>query len=419
MTKVELMRKNTIGWDCIILVAISLLLTACATSSNAVLTSNSDSVIRIYSSLPDSGNLKAQTDTMVSAMKLAVEGVNSQAAGFKIEYLPLDDAVGTAGLTDAGQEAANAGKAASDPDAMVYIGAFDSDAAKVAIPILNKAGIVLLSPANSYPGFTQAVAGLTKDGEPGQYYPNGPRNYVQLVPNDDLEGPVDANYTATRLHAKSVYIVEDGRGYGVSLARAYEQAAPQNSLNVVGHASITDRAEDYQATSLKIKAATPDAIFYAGNEPEQAGKFLAEIRSANLKIPFLGSAGIQNDLFLKTIGPTARGVFSSIGLIDPANLPQKGQDFLKTYKAKYGDTVQPYTPYAYEAMSVALYAIKQVSKKDRLAILQAVASLKDFEGVLGKWSFEPDGDTTQRIYSFYTARNGSWVFDSNVNAGAE
>ncbi len=419
MEKMSLIKKKIRWWASLMLAITLLVLTACAASSTATLMPTSSNVIRIYSSLPDSGSSKAQTDTMINAMKLAVEEVNSQTAGFKIEYVPLDNAVATDGKGDAGQEAANAGKAANDPAAMAYIGAFDTDTAKVAIPILNKAGIVLLSPANSYPGFTRAVAGLTKAGEPDQYYPSGTRNYMQLVPNDDLQGPVDASYTATRLKAKSVYVVEDGRGYGVSLAKAYEQAAPQNNLNVLGHASITDRAADYKATALKIKAAAPDAIFYAGNEPQQAGKFFAEIRAADLKIPFLGGEGIQDDLFLKAIGPAARGVFSSIGMVDPAGLPPKGQDFHKTYKAKYGDIVQPYTAYAYEAMSVALYAIKQTGKKDRLAILQTVANLKDFDGVLGKWSFDPNGDTTQRIFSFYTAHNGSWVFDSNVNTGAE
>jgi len=419
MGETSLTKKTTRLRVSLILAVTLLLLTACAASATAGPTPTPGNVIRIYSSLPDSGSSKAQTDTMINAMKLAVEQVNSQTGSFKIEYLPLDDAAATDGMVDAGQEAANAGKAANDSAAMVYIGAFDSNAAKVAIPILNKAGIVLLSPVNSYPGFTHAVAGLTKDGEPGQYYPSGPRNYVHLVPTDDLQGPVDASYTATRLHAKSVYVVEDGRGYGVSLAKAYEQAAPEDNLNVLGHASITDRAADYKATALKIKAAAPDAIFYAGNDPQQAGRFLTEIRAAELKIPFLGSEGIQDDLFLKTIGPTVRGVFSSIGIVDTANLPQKGQDFLKTYKAKYGDTVQPYTAYAHECMQVALYAINKAGKKDRLAILQTVANLKDFDGVLGKWSFDSNGDTTQSIFSFYTARNGSWVFDSNVNAGAE
>ena len=46
----------------------------------------------------------------------------------------------------------NANKAANDPDAMVYIGTYNSGAAKLSIPILNAACLVMVTPANTLPG---------------------------------------------------------------------------------------------------------------------------------------------------------------------------------------------------------------------------------------------------------------------------
>ena len=37
---------------------------------------------------------------------------------------------------------------AADPDAMIYIGTYNSGAAKLSIPILNEACIIMISPAN-------------------------------------------------------------------------------------------------------------------------------------------------------------------------------------------------------------------------------------------------------------------------------
>lgn len=186
---------------------------AAATTTSAVAGGNgAGGTIRIYSSLPDTGSSKGQIDTLINAMKLAVDtvtGGTSMVAGFKIDYVALDDATAAAGKWDAGQEAANANKAANDPEAMVYIGTFNSGAAKVAMPIINKASMVMVSPANTYPGLTHAVAGITGEGEPDKYYPTGLRNYFRIEADDDLEGPADANFIANTLKAKTLYIVDN------------------------------------------------------------------------------------------------------------------------------------------------------------------------------------------------------------------
>ena len=38
----------------------------------------------------------------------------------------------------------------------------------------------MISPANTYPGLTKAVEGVTQPGEPDSYYPGGYRNYARV-----------------------------------------------------------------------------------------------------------------------------------------------------------------------------------------------------------------------------------------------
>ena len=149
--------------------------------------------IKIVSSLPRTGSSKAQSDTVVNAINQRLKQDNSQACNgqFKITYEDMDDATAAAGKWDPTQEANNANKAAADADVMVYIGTFNSGAAKVSIPILNQAGLVMISPANTYPGLTKPGKG--EAGEPEKYYPNGKRNYTRVVPADDLQGAAAAN----------------------------------------------------------------------------------------------------------------------------------------------------------------------------------------------------------------------------------
>ena len=43
--------------------------------------------------------------------------------------------------------------------------------------------------------------------------------------------------------------------------------------------------------------------------------------------------------------------------------------------------------------------IAKAGKKDRAAIRDAVMQTKDFDGALGKWSFDDNGDTTNTAFS--------------------
>ncbi len=137
----------------------------------------SSTEIHVYSSLPLGGTNTPETTAMVDQIKATIDG--QKVGNFTIKYTSLDDSsAAKGGDWDGTVETSNANTAANDPDAMVYIGTFNSGAAKLSIPILNAACLVMLSPANSYPGLTHAVEGVTAQGEPDSYYPGGYRNYA-------------------------------------------------------------------------------------------------------------------------------------------------------------------------------------------------------------------------------------------------
>ena len=59
---------------------------------------------------------------------------------------------------------------------------------------------------------------------------------------------------------------------------------------------------------------------------------------------------------------------------------------------------------------VLLDAVRRAKTKDRAGILEAVAATKDFQGALGTWSFDENGDTTSKIMSGQTVDNGDFKF---------
>jgi branched-chain amino acid transport system substrate-binding protein len=110
---------------------------------------------KIVSDLPLQGANRAQTTTMVNAIRLALQERDNKAGNINIEYESLDDATAQSGQWDAAKCAENAQSAAQDEEIIGWIGPFNSGCAAVEIPILNEAGLGMISPANTYIGLTK------------------------------------------------------------------------------------------------------------------------------------------------------------------------------------------------------------------------------------------------------------------------
>ena len=409
------MNRAKFGTFLVIMALLATLLAACGDSeiTNPFAGGGEGSnVIRIYSSLPLTGSDKKQNDSMVSAMKMALDdftGGTKKIGNYTIDYQPLDDSNPALGQWDGQQEAANASKAVADPDTMVYIGTFNSGAAKISLPITNRASLAMVSPANEYSGLTRAADGITAQGEPNIYYPGGGRSFFRVVTPDDVQAPAAVSFVINTLKSKSAFIIDDSQLYGKGLADAFEIAAKTYNLNVVGRASSTGNEGDFGPLVSTIKDKKPEMIYFGGITAQQPGKMLSQIRAAGITAPFMSGSGIIDDTFIKDAGPAGEGVYALASGVDESQLPPKGQDFLKRYRAKFGEP-EPFTIYAYEAMSVTLNGIKTANKKDRLAILQAIANTKDFDGVLGRWSFDQSGDISITDFKVEQVKGGKWTY---------
>ena len=375
--------------------------------------------IKIVSSLPRTGTDKGQTDTMVNAFRMALDEVNAKVGNFTLTYEDWDDATAAAQKWDPAQETANANKAAADKDIMVYLGTFNSGAAKLAIPILNQAGpLVMISPANTYPGLTKKVG--AEAGEPDKYYPTKIRNYTRVVPADDIQGAVAAQW-AKDLGAAKVYILDDQELYGKGIADVFEASAKKLGLNVLGHEGINPKAAEYKAVMNKIKALNPDLIYYGGITANGAGQLVKDKIGAGMpaeQVKFMGPDGIYENAFIESAGKeNAEGVYATFGGVPPDKLTGKPLEWANRYREKYGGALEAYTIYAYEAMKVALDAIERAGRKDRRAIRDAVFTTKNFtKGVLGTWSFDENGDTTITTMSGGQVRGAQLTFQKELTA---
>jgi branched-chain amino acid transport system substrate-binding protein len=378
-------------------------------------------VICIYSSLPRTGSSKAQTDTIVKAYLLSIEDFTKgtgKVGNFKIALVDGDDATPAKGQWDAQQEAANANEAVNTQNVMVYAGTFNSGAAAVSVSIINKANMVMISPANTNDCLTVfEVSSGCKEEDLKNYYPTGSRHYFRLAARDGLQGAALAKFMKGQ-NIKKLFVIDDSQVYGKGLADGFVASAKSEGLELIDRASISGKETDYKTLASTIKSKSPDAIFFGGITQQQAGKLVSDIRAANIvvggkPIPFFGGEGILENAFIKDAGIAAEGTYATIAGVRAEDLGAKAQDFLKRYRAKFGEP-EAYTVFGYDLMNVTLTAIQTTNKKDRAEILKSLQAIKEFDGVLGKWSFDKNGDISLSSFVVNQVKEGKWVEISSV-----
>ena len=360
---------------------------------------SSSNEIHVYSSLPRQGSNTAQTDALVESIKEILDG---QTVGdFTIKYTDLDDSsAANNGDWDGAVAQANATTAANDPDAMVFIGHFNSGAAKLTIPILNAACLVMISPANTYPGLTTAVEGVTEPGEPDSYYPNGYRNYSRVISTDNKQGGAGAAW-AKELGATKAYVLDDTQVYGKGLARSWALSAKELGIEVVSSGGTSEgfdaKATDYNALAQKIKDSGADFIYIGSITGQNTGKLWKDLRAAMPDMKIMSGDGVFEESWYEGTGDAGNGTYLTFGGVGPnEQQSEAGKKWVADYKAAHdGDDPPVYGIYGAAAAQLAMDALTRAAvKNDRWEVLKAVFETKDFESYLGTFSIKPDGDTT-------------------------
>jgi len=253
------------------------------------------------------------------------------------------------------------------------------------------------------------------------YYPNGTRNYSRVVPADDLQGAVAAQW-AKDLGATSVYILDDQELYGKGVADVFDKTAKEIGINVLGHEGIDGKAADYKALATKIKDLVPDLIYFGGITQNNAGQLVKDIRNVGYEGNFMGPDGIFEQAFIEAAGEAAENVYVTFGGIPPSELQGAAATWRESYKSKFGSDPEVYTVYGYVAAATLINAFESIcaaggNPTDRKAVRDAVFATKDFDSILGKFSIDANGDTTITAMSGSQVQGGEFKFVTLLGGG--
>ena len=349
--------------------------------------SKAEPVIKIGVSAPFTGDQASVGLTVLRGAQLAVDQANARGEilpGFKLELVAIDDSHSPT------QAVTAAKKFVSDPEVIGVIGHLNSSCTKPASQVYFNARLAQITPASTNPQISR----------------QGFDTFFRICATDDLQGPSAAQFALNELGAKRVFIIDDKTTYGKGLSDEFQKTFTSRGGQVLGHEGITQGDKDFKPLLTKVRALSPDLIFFGGLYPE-ASLLIKQTKDLGMGAQILGGDGIFDVTLIQLATPAAaEGTYATMIGTDVRNLPE-AREFVKTYEAQYGD-IGSYSAYSYDATNILIQAIQLAGARDRVRVIEVLKSGRTFHGILGATEFDDHGDTKNKVISVFCVKNGKW-----------
>jgi branched-chain amino acid transport system substrate-binding protein len=373
--------------------------------------------LRIYVSQPMTGG-RGGEDT-VRAVEIAVANQGSRIDGAEIEVVGLNDAAPD-GSFDPALVRANAERAASDPSAIAYIGEFDSGGTEIAMPILNRAGILHVSSGSTAVKLTRPSPAL---GE--RLRPTGLRTFARVVPNDTVQSAALTQFMQEE-SVRRVFVVDDGGTYGLGLKQYFERLTGPAGIQIVGTASAGP-GTDVVGLAERVERSRADALLYAGSDLPIGLDLFDAVKRANVHIKLFGGDGISLTGFLEALGDVELDTYVTAPMLPSGNYATSGEAFFDTYRERYGEDAEPMSIFGYEAGDAVMDSIRSGVRGDiatetistlRNQTRDAFFAISERPSALGSYSIDANGDTTLTFYGAYRVEDGKLVLGRAIDVPA-
>lgn len=277
-----------------------------------------------------------------------------------------------------------------DTNVKGIVGHLNSGTTIPASRLYEQAGVPVISPSATNPKFTQ----------------QGYKVAFRTIANDIQQGGGVGRFVVGKLKAKSVAIIDDRTAYGQGLADQVDKAVKAGGAKIVAREFTSDKATDFQAILTKIKATSPDVIFFGGMDA-QAGPMIRQLKQLGISAKFVTGDGGCTPEVIKLAGDgVSNSAYCSQAGLPPEKLPG-GTAFQQRFKKRFNTDVQLYSPYSYDATMAIVEAMKVANSIEPAKYLAALKTV-NFAGVTGPVAFDKNGDIKNAVVTIFNYQAGKW-----------
>lgn len=346
--------------------------------------------LRIAAIFSRTGIAASHNEPLVVMTELAVREINAAGGllGRTVELIELDNQSTAIGSTMAAREAV-------EMDVLAVIGAHWSSHSLAMAPILQAAGIPMISPGSTNPAVTLV----------GDYI-------FRVCFLDSFQGRAMARFAYDDLRARSVVIMRNiDEAYSITLADFFQESFSQNGGTILADLEYRGNAIDFTKNIVEIRRLAPDIVYLPGYTRD-SGLLIKQAKAMGLHTVYLG--GDAWDEIGEYAGDALDGSYQSAPW-HPEVPYKRSMDLQALYRKEFGKPIANLSaPLAYDAVQLLAGAIRKSGSTDRIKIRDALASTRDFQGATGSIAFDRNGDPEGKKVIVLKFEKGKSIFFKTI-----
>jgi branched-chain amino acid transport system substrate-binding protein len=238
---------------------------------------------------------------------------------------------------------------------------------------------------------------------------------------DPFQGPVLANFITEEFGFKKAAVLYDvASDYPKGLAEFFKQAWEDlhGKGSVVAFESFTTKDADFSSQLTKIIRSGAEVLFTPQYYNEVA-LIVQQAHELGWNKPIVGSDSWGSAETVELCGKECYGLFFSTHYA-AAGATGATKAFIERYKKKYGYVPDDVAALTWDALRIVQEAIRSCgkitghAKTDRQCVRDALAKIKEFDGITGKMTFTEDGDPIKCAVVVRISDKGEFEFYKSV-----
>lgn len=238
---------------------------------------------------------------------------------------------------------------------------------------------------------------------------------------DPFQGPVVANFIKEEFgYTKAAVLYDVASDYPKGLAEFFKQAWEKNNGagSVVAYESFTTKDTDFSSQLTKIKRSGAQVLFTPQYYNEVA-LIVQQAHELGWTGPIVGSDSWGSAETIELCGTDCYGQFFSTHYA-AAGATGATKAFIDRYNKEHGYIPDDVAALTWDALRLVQQAIENTgkitgkAKKDRDAIRDALAKIKNFKGITGDMTFTEEGDPIKCAVIVKISDKGEYKFYKSV-----
>jgi len=215
----------------------------------------------------------------------------------------------------------------------------------------------------------------------------------RIRPDDSIAARAMVKYIDEDMKLRRIGILHDSDAFGVGGADLVEQAAKERGIAIVGREKHASGETDYTARLLSLRDAGAE-VMVAYSHEKDAAWIQQQYRQIGSPFKYLGSPGSQMKSTLDLSKEAAEGIYAIADFVPGQS--EVNKKYAEAYKKEYNEDYDASCAWVYDALNILAQAIKTAGE-DRAKIREAILAIKGYQGVLGTFSFTPNGDGCHEV----------------------